>query len=91
MDNEVVGRLFQVSREHLVFTAGSGLVTSYRMKQADEGSSVTICVGCQFDNIADSNVNDAEKSLILLLELLLVKYLDGENGVFIHVAVVCQR
>jgi hypothetical protein len=37
----------------------------------------------EVDNIADSDVNDTEETLVLLLEFLLVKYLDRKNAVLI--------
>jgi hypothetical protein len=37
----------------------------------------TISTISELNDIADANVNDTQETLVLLLELLLVKYLDG--------------
>lgn len=41
-----------------------------------------IGVGAQLNDISYANVDDSKKALVLLLELFLVKDLDGENTVF---------
>ena len=38
-------------------------------------------------NISDSNINNAEEALVLLLELFLVKDLDSEDAAFICAAI----
>lgn len=43
---------------------------------------LTITAGIEIDDIADSDIDNAEKALVLLLELLLVEDLDGEDAVF---------
>jgi len=40
----------------------------------------------QINNVCDSNVHNAEKPLITLLEFALVKNLNGDNGRFLDVA-----
>ena len=60
MYHQIVGRLLEIPREHLI-----------------------IGVGGQLNDISYANVDDSEKALVLFLELLLVKDLDGENAVFI--------
>ena len=42
----------------------------------------TICTDVQIDDRTDSNINDTQESLILLLELFLVEYLDCQDAVF---------
>ena len=46
----------------------------------------TISIGCQLNNVADTNIDHPKESLILLLELPLVEHLHGENAVFIDLA-----
>lgn len=43
---------------------------------------LTIAASIKVNNVADTNVDDSEEALILLLEFLLIKYLNGENTVF---------
>lgn len=42
----------------------------------------TISAHIKFNDIADADVDDAEKPLILLLKFLLVEYLYGKDAVF---------
>lgn len=42
----------------------------------------TISIWSKLDHVTDSDVNNTEEALILLLELLLVKDLNGQNAVF---------
>ena len=46
----------------------------------------TVSVGSELDDVADPDVDDAQESLVLLLELLLIEHLHGEDAVFIHSA-----
>lgn len=48
----------------------------------------TICIWSELDNVADPHVDHPQEALVLLLELLLVKYLDCQYAVLIHSAVV---
>jgi hypothetical protein len=43
----------------------------------------TVAARVQVDHRADADVDDAEEALVLLLELLLVKDLDGENALLV--------
>lgn len=43
----------------------------------------TVAAHIQVDDATDSNIDHAEKPLILLLELLLIEDLNGQNGVFV--------
>lgn len=61
MNNEIVGRLLQVPREHLV-----------------------VCIRRKLYDIADADIDDAQKTLILLLELLLIEDLNCKDCVLIH-------
>jgi hypothetical protein len=48
----------------------------------------TISFGGQIrDDISNSNVDDTEEALVLLFELLLIKYLNGEDASFIGLAI----
>jgi hypothetical protein len=40
-------------------------------------STLTVTAGVQIQDIADPHVDDSEKALVLLLELLLIEYLYG--------------
>jgi hypothetical protein len=46
------------------------------------GGLVTFGSGCKLYNITNTNVDDAEEALVLLLELLLVEDLDRKDAVF---------
>lgn len=48
----------------------------------------TIGIWGELNNVADPNVNHTEEALVLLLELLLVKNLNGQYAVLIHSTVV---
>lgn len=58
------------------------------------GAWLTISTGIKIDDAPYAHVDDAEKTLVLLLELLLVKYLYGEHAILGHppgpVSVVVQ-
>jgi hypothetical protein len=43
---------------------------------------VTVSTSIQVHDVAYSDIDDAEKPLILLLEFLLIKYLYGQNAIF---------
>lgn len=49
-------------------------------------TQLTIRFGEQLDGVTDANVDDAEEALVLLLELALVKDLDGEYAVLVDTA-----
>lgn len=51
----------------------------------------TISFGRQFDDVADADINDTEEALVLFLELLLVKDLNGHDTVLADEAGNCQR
>jgi hypothetical protein len=42
----------------------------------------TLSTLCQLDNITNPDVDDTQEALVLLFELLLVKYLHSEDTVF---------
>jgi hypothetical protein len=57
---------------------------SAREKSDWEGYvSRTITTGVQVDDTANTDVDNTEETLILLLELLLVKDLNGEDALFV--------
>jgi hypothetical protein len=43
-----------------------------------------VCAHVQVNDIADTDVDDTEEALVLLLELLLVEDLNCQNAVFCH-------
>ncbi|KAG9967318.1 hypothetical protein KCU61_g730, partial [Aureobasidium melanogenum] len=43
----------------------------------------TVTTSVQVDDTANTDVDNTEETLVLLLELLLVKYLNGENALFV--------
>lgn len=59
MNDQVIGRLLQVSCKHLVLPRR------------------------EVHYVSNSNIDDAQKSLVLLLELLLIKDLHGEDALFV--------
>lgn len=52
---------------------------------------LTVAARVQVYGAANADVDDTEEALILLLELLLVKYLDRKNAVFGSSPAPCQR
>jgi len=48
------------------------------------GEHLVIGIRCKFNDVANSDIDDTEKALVLLLEFLLIKHLDGEDAVFVH-------
>ena len=42
----------------------------------------TVAADVHINHIADADIDDAEKALVLLLEFLLVENLNGQNAVF---------
>lgn len=76
MDHKIVVGLLEIPREHFCKDIRTGThVYGYKLDP-------TITAGIEVDDIADSYVDDAEKALILLLELLLVEDLHREDAVF---------
>lgn len=51
----------------------------------------TISVRTQLHDVSDADVDDTEEALVLLLELLLVKDLYGQDAVLIDAAMGCER
>jgi hypothetical protein len=50
----------------------------------------TISTSFEIDGLADMDIDDAKKALVLLLELLLVEYLYGEDAVGSGFPVCCS-
>ena len=48
----------------------------------------TVGFGDQFNNIPNTNIDDTKETLILLLELLLVKYLYSKYAILVHFTIV---
>lgn len=51
---------------------------------------LTILTAGKVDDITNSDIDDSQEPLILLLELLLVKYLDRENAIFVGAPAFCS-
>lgn len=75
MYNKIISGFLQVTRKHFC-VIGQSLVGS-----GGAEVSFTISTRIKVDNIANTNVNDTEEALILLLKLLLVKDLNGKDAV----------
>ena len=52
------------------------------MRFPEEWLCCTVTPNFQVDNAANPDVNDPQEALILLLELLLIEYLDGQYALF---------
>jgi hypothetical protein len=83
MDHKVVVGLFQITGEH--FCCGIGTRPSGQSRYDSRSAFVghTITTHRKVDNIADSDINDTEETLVLLLKFLLVKDLDRKYAVLI--------
>lgn len=57
------------------------------VSHARAGLDSTVGIRCELYHITDPDIDDTEKPLVLLLELLLVKDLDGQYAVLIHAAI----
>jgi hypothetical protein len=50
----------------------------------------TVGFGNQLDDVSYSNIDNAEKPLVLLLEFLLIENLHGQNTILVHLAAGCE-
>ena len=75
MNDKVIGGLLQVASEHFCVQRQSPCADD------DSGQLPTITTCVKIDNIANADIDDSKEALVLLLELLLVKDLNGENAV----------
>lgn len=73
--NEIIGGFLEVTSKHFCVTGQSW------SDSGEAGASFTISAGIKVNNVANANVDDTEEALVLLLELLLVKDLNGEDAV----------
>jgi hypothetical protein len=80
MHDHVVVGLFQVSSKHLC-EGGCQRGHERRISNGEHGKH-TISTSVQVDDIAYANIDHTKEALILLLELLLVEYLDSQDTVF---------
>lgn len=55
-----------------------------------KGEKLTITAHLSVDDVSDAHVDNTEKTLVLLLELLLVENLNGKDAVFIDTAVITR-
>ena len=76
MYNKIISGFLQVTRKHF-WVIGQSLVGS-----GGAEVSFTISTRIKVDNVPNTNVDDTEEALVLLLELLLVKDLYCEHAVF---------
>jgi hypothetical protein len=77
VNHEIVGRLFQIPRQHLYAERWSEC-----MRHKISGRETTISAYVQINHVSNADIDDSEKSLVLLFELLLVKNLYGKYAVF---------
>ena len=56
---------------------------SFEAAKSVGGGLLTISIWGQLNDVADADVDDAQEALVLLLELLLVKDLHGEDAVLV--------
>lgn len=79
MHLKVIRRLLQVPREHLVcLESADARILPRRVP--------TVGIRGELDNITNTNIDDPEEALVLLLEFLLVEYLDSQDAVLVHLA-----
>jgi hypothetical protein len=76
VDYKIVGRLFQVPCQHLCRGDSQYLCVSVLVK------NTTISAYVQINHVANADIDDSEKPLVLLLELLLIKNLYCKYAVF---------
>ena len=70
MDNEIIGGLLEVASQHFCLRLAISS-TSRRMLR------LTITARVEVNHVADANIDDSKEALILLLEFLLIKDLNG--------------
>lgn len=73
MDDHVVIGLFQIPREHFCTEVSRRSTSIFTLR--------TIAPSIQVDDAPNAHIDDAQKALVLLLELLLVKDLNGQHAV----------
>jgi hypothetical protein len=76
VDYKIVRRLFQIPRQHLCRGGSQYLCVSVSVK------NTTISAYVQINHIANADIDDSEKPLVLLLELLLIKNLYRKYAIF---------
>ena len=76
MDNQIIGGLLEVTRKHLC--ESSVLVVAMNHRQI----SLTVLARGEIHDISNSDIDNAQEPLILLLEFLLVEYLYRKYAFF---------
>ena len=81
MNDHVVVGLFEIAREHL-WTRVSRCDLCRRVPP-------TVSASVKIYYRPDADVDDTQEALVLLLELLLVKYLNRQDAFFVHSPIPC--
>lgn len=86
MHNKIIVGLFQIPCEHFYREQLLVYTIEQKIGRLIRRENLTITTHLSIDDISNAHVDNTEKPLVLLLELLLVENLNGKDAVFIDTA-----